>query len=491
MNKTLLLIICDFLLLSLLALARFDTPEEDQPEMDVLPEDPIQAQEDIIEVLKLSLELEEESNENMTASLQETQEELESTADNLEQTQESLSEREQQLALTEAEREELEKNNQALEEDLEERIAVLNTTQKEVEQMNKALEEQRRDAERKLRQMEALQKELQQRQSEIAAAEQRQAELEAENRAVEQRAANLDTQLQLAETESRLVRENLEQVRTEVLTVREENQRLQEHASQLATNLTEGVNAQTERLSQIAEEVRRAQPRNANQIFSDFLGSGVSIDVRFQKSNRRGGDENLVTVLPVVVSDGTDLKAIFTWEDLGISENDLRNANINVRGDIRLGRRTYPLKTIDFLSIDNRILAVPFEAAWAEFLESEPFYVATDPLQFPQAVLVDRKNNGYGDAPFKLEPKTPKHFRFDSRFMNRLMGEFKPRESSIMFSKSGDFLGVLVNPEYAAHIDNFVASETVTLGRADTYKQFQNGYTKMINQTRRFSSGVR
>ena len=118
MNKTLLLIICDFLLLSLLALARFDTPEEDQPEMDVLPEDPIQAQEDIIEVLKLSLELEEESNVNMAASLQETQQELDSTSDNLEQTQESLSQREQELATTEAEREELEKNNHQLEQDL-------------------------------------------------------------------------------------------------------------------------------------------------------------------------------------------------------------------------------------------------------------------------------------------------------------------------------------------------------------------------------------
>ncbi len=491
MNKTLLLIICDFLLLSLLALARFDTPEEDTPEMEVLPEDPIQAQEDIIEVLKLSLELEEESNENMAASLQDTQQELEARSTNLEETQEALSEREKQLAMTEAERQELEKNKEQLEDDLEERIAVLNTTQKEVEQMNNALEEQRRDAERKLRQMEALQKELQDKQEAIAAAEARQAELESAQRAAEQKAAALDTQLQLAETESRLVRENLQQVRSEVLTVREENQKLQEHAAQLATNLTEGVNAQTERLSQIAEEVRRAQPRNANQIFSDFLGSGVSIDVRFQKSNRRGGDEQLVTILPVVVSDGQDLKAVFTWEDLGISENDLRNSSINVRGDIRLGRRTYPLKTIDFLSIDNRILAVPFEAGWAEFIESEPFYVATDPLQFPQAVLVDRENNGYGDARFTLDTNTPEHFRIDSRFMNRLMGEFKPRESSVMFSKSGDFLGVMVNKEYSAHIDNFVATETVTLGRADTYKQFQNSYTKMINQTRRFPSGVR
>jgi hypothetical protein len=484
MNKSLLLIICDFLLLSLLALARFDVPEDEQPEMEVLREDPIQAQEDIIEVLKLSLELEEESNQNMASSLQQTQKELESTASNLEN-------REKELELTEAERETLAKAKEALEANLNEKLAVLDKKEADVKQLNSVLEEERREAERKLRQMEQLQKELQEKQAAIAQAEARQKELDVARNQAEQRAQTLDTQLQLAETESRLVRENLDQVRKEVLTVREDNQRLQQHATQLTTQLTEGVNAQTERLTQIAEEVRRAQPRNANQIFRDFSGSGVSIEVRFQKSNRRGGDEHLATVRPVVVSDGKDLKAVFNWSDLEISESDLRNENINLRGNIRLGRYTFPLTTLDFLSLDNRIVTVPFEQDWAAFIQTEPFYISTEPLKFPQAVLVDMKSSSYGDAPFKLEPKTPNHFRIDSRFMNRLMGEFSPRESSVMFGKSGDFLGVLVNKEFAAHVDNFLPTKTVTLGRADSLKQLQDAYTRMINQTARFPTDVR
>ncbi|MCB1124000.1 MAG: hypothetical protein KJT03_20775, partial [Verrucomicrobiae bacterium] len=310
-------------------------------------------------------------------------------------------------------------------------------------------------------------------------------------RQAEKRAQNLDTQLQLAETESRLVRENLDQVRNEVLTVRADNERLQQHATQLATQLTEGVNAQSQRLSEIAEEVRRAQPRNANQIFRDFTGSGVSIEVRYEKQNRRGGNEQAVTVRPVVVSDGQSLKALFSWSDLEIDVDDLRSPEINLRGNIRLGRYTYPLTTLEFLSLDNRIVAVPLETAWQPFIETEPFYIATEPLKFPQAVLVDMETTSYGDAPFKLEPKTPNHFRIDSRFMNRLMGEFSPRESSVMFSKSGDFLGILVNKEYAAHVDNFVSAQTVTLGRSDSYKQLQEAYTRMINQTKRFPSDVR
>jgi hypothetical protein len=491
MNKTLLLVICDFLLLSLLALARFDTPEEDQVEQEVLSEDPIQAQEDIIEVLKLSLELEEESAQNMAASLQTTQEQLESTANNLDQTKEALDTREKELQLTQEERETLAKAKAELEANLKERIAVIEEKEANVKQLNTALEEERREAERKLRQMEDLQKELQAKQEAIAQAEKRQQELEAAQRMAEQKAQVLDTQLQLAEAESRLVRENLEQVKSEVSIVRDENQRLQQHASQLATELTEGVNAQTERLTRIAEEVRSAQPRNANQIFSDFIGSGVTIDLRYQKSTRGGGDERSITITPVVVSDGVDLKAVFSWDDLGLSENDLRNMALNLRGDIRLGRRTYPLRRLDFLSIDSRIMVVPLQREWAEFLETDPFYLATDPLKFPQAVLVDPQNKSYGDAPFKLEPKTPDHFRIDSRLMNRLMGEFSPRKSSVMFSKSGDFLGVLVNKEYAVHVDNFLPGETVTVGQPTTVRQLQEGYTRMINQIRRLPSDVR
>lgn len=491
MNKTLLLIICDFLLLSLLALARFETPEDEQLELEVLPEDPLQAQEDIIEVLKLSLETEEASNENMAASLKETQDFLQQTQDNLQETQENLESREEELQLTREERKVLTKAKEHLELNLQERIAVLEKTKTQVEKQNALIEEHRLEAEKKLREIAALQEGLRDKQKAIAEAGKRESELSEARNVAEQQAQILNAQLQLAETESRLVRENLEQVKTEISIVRDDNQRLQEHASQLATQLTEGVNAQTERLTQIAEEVRSVQPRNANQIFSDFVGSGVTIEVRYQKSNRRGGNEEMVTVRPVVVSDGQVVKAVFTWDDLDISANDLRNQSINLRGNIRLGRRSYSLTTFAFLSIDTRILAVPLDNSWLNFIESEPFYIATDPLKFPQAVLVDSRNNGYGDARFNVDPKTPDHFRIDSRFINRLMGEFAPRESSVMFSKSGEFLGVMVNKEYAAHIDNFVAARTVTLAQRDTVKQFQDAYTLMINRVRRLPSDAR
>ena len=335
MNRSLLLIICDFLLISLLALARFETPEEEDMEQEVMPEDPLQAQEDIIDVLKLSLDLEQESNQNMATSLQKTQEQLDNATGNLEA-------RESELEQTRQERELLQKNNEDLQTNLEDRIAVLERKERQVSDMSALIEEQEKEAGENLRQMEALQRELKERQAAIAAAEARRKELEEANRAAGLQAQALDTKLQLAETETRLVRQSLEQTKSEVSVVRDENQRLQQHASQLANQLAQGVTAQTERLAAIEEEVRKAQPRSPNLIFADFRGSGVTIDVRYRESFR-GGDERVVTLRPVIVEDEDGLKALLTWDDLKLSENDLRNRRLNFRGVIRLGGQTHPL----------------------------------------------------------------------------------------------------------------------------------------------------
>ena len=481
MNRSLLLIVCDFLLISLLALARFETPEEEGPEQEVMPEDPIQAQEDIIDALKLSLELEQESNLNMTASLQQTQEQLN-------ETENDLQERESELDRTRRERERLQSNNQDLRNNLEDRIAVLQRTEAKVSDLSIRIESQEKEAEEKVRQLEALQSELKEGQAAMAEAEARQRELEEANRAAERQAHALDTQLQLAETETRLVRQNLELARSEVSLIRNENQRLQEHASQLATQLAQGVSAQTERLAAIEDEVRQAQPRSPNAIFADFLGSGLTIAVSYQGN----GVKRSVSVRPVIVSHGEDLKALFTWDDLTLSESDLRNRDLNFRGAIQLGTQTHPLVKMDFLSLDPRLIAVQLDKAWESQLETEPFRIALEPLKFPRAVLVDREKGHYGEAPFKLDIEASDYFRIDNRLMSRLMGDFSPRQSNVMFSQAGDLLGVMVNRRYAAHVDNFLPGVSVTAGRGETTQQeLEQAYDRITNQVRRLPQDLR
>ena len=68
MNKSLLLIICDFLLLSLLGFVQFDIPESSANEIEVSAptEQPKSVEEDLIEALQLLLDEQREIQSNLT-----------------------------------------------------------------------------------------------------------------------------------------------------------------------------------------------------------------------------------------------------------------------------------------------------------------------------------------------------------------------------------------------------------------------------------------
>ena len=76
MNKTLMLVICDFLLLSMLALARFDPPE-DLPEVVLdATASATTAEAELVNLLEESLHAEEASRANLSEDLAESRRNL-------------------------------------------------------------------------------------------------------------------------------------------------------------------------------------------------------------------------------------------------------------------------------------------------------------------------------------------------------------------------------------------------------------------------------
>ena len=80
MNKTLMLVICDFLLLSMLALARFDPPKEAATATLDATASSATAEAELIELLEESLQSELSSRQNLTEDLTETRESLQQKA---------------------------------------------------------------------------------------------------------------------------------------------------------------------------------------------------------------------------------------------------------------------------------------------------------------------------------------------------------------------------------------------------------------------------
>ncbi|HUJ44929.1 MAG TPA: hypothetical protein VLW52_15125, partial [Opitutaceae bacterium] len=92
------------------------------------------------------------------------------------------------------------------------------------------------------------------------------------------------------------------------------------------------------------------------------------------------------------------------------------------------------------------------------------YQTALAPFKFTEAMLVSSGGKGYGEVAFKLDAQTPQYVRMDNRLIKHLVGDFTPSAGDLVFSKTGELLGIMVNSDYCAVIDNFVAAKTIKTG---------------------------
>src|SRR5207248_8766552 len=71
---------------------------------------------------------------------------------------------------------------------------------------------------------------------------------------------------------------------------------------------------------------------------------------------------------------------------------------------------------------------------------------------------------GYGEVAFKLDASEPSYVRVDNRLMKRLFGEFAPSRGDLVLSKTGELLGIMVNNDYCAIINNFLPARALRTG---------------------------
>jgi hypothetical protein len=79
-------------------------------------------------------------------------------------------------------------------------------------------------------------------------------------------------------------------------------------------------------------------------------------------------------------------------------------------------------------------------------------------------VLISAGGKGYGELPFKLDPKNPGYVQVDNRLVRRVFGDFSPTRGDLVLSKTGELLGLMVNTGTCALITNFLPQKTLALG---------------------------
>ena len=436
MNKTLLLIMCDFMLLNLLALTRWEKAEPSHTQLETAaPRAAANApaiNADMVELMRVSLEDEKASREQLASQLSSTQG--------------TLTEREKNLAALQQQKGQLE--------------GALTATQNSARELEKRYSAASQDAFLSKEQLARLQRELEERRGE---AERQQAELarmERQNAEARQRIENLNRKVGEVEQENLLVKQNLTETKQQVEVERLERAKVQEQTTQLA----QGVGQLAEKSGELSQEIRENRPINPNVIFSEFLANRVQTTI----SARRPGlfsptvkDKDSQTIL---VSDGSRVYALVHLSDTPFTMTEIPTDYDQVSGRLTRGSFNAPIAELQFLRLDPRVIVAPIDASLASLVGAKIYQLAKEPFKFPDAVLVRADDGRYGDTPFRIDASNSSYVKLDNRIVTRLFGEIAPKRGDLVFSKTGDLIGIMVNSDFCAVLGNFAAAFTLKTG---------------------------
>jgi septal ring factor EnvC (AmiA/AmiB activator) len=498
MNRTLLLIICDFLLLNLLALTRWEKAEPPRERSAPVPQIVASAasaqNQDLLDLMKIAMEDELASRERLIEELRQTQSHLQTREQTLAQVQTQRTQLESALRDTERRTQDLAQQLSAAAQDAtvtkerlaqihreydakraeadrqQQQITELARQKAAVEQQKAQVEQQKAQVERQFENLNTairvaevekkvlyeslthqLQRELETHRTEADRQRDRVAQLQAETSAAQQQIASLNTAVQVAEVEKKILSENLLEMKQEVTVVREEKSRIQEQTVQLAGSVAQLA----EQSSELTQEIREHRPLNANTLFSEFLTNRVDLSIAAMRPGLFGPVNRSKDSSTVLVSDGTRTFALTHIQDTPFSLGEVGVNWDNITGRISKIPHSFPFTLMTFMAADPRLIVVPVAPEHATTLGVKVYRLASDPFRFPEAVLVSKGGRYYGETEFKLDPKTPQYVRMKTKIFNRLFGEFSPSTGDLVLSKTGELLGVMVNNEYCAVVRSF------------------------------------
>jgi hypothetical protein len=450
MNKTLLLILCDFLLLNLLALTRWEKAEPPTPKQPPVPElaaNAVTKDQDLVQAMRQSLADEKAVRDELAQKL--------SSVDA------TLAAREQSLTQIQAERARLAEERNAV-------ASSLTETQRAAAELSKKFSAATQEATMTREQLAQLQRELAEKQAE--AERQRQALAAREKQLSDAQKQNqmLTMAVVVAEQEKKTLKETAEGLKGQVEVERTERLKVQEANTQLAkasTQLAQGVDQLAERSGQLTKEIRDYRPVNPNVLFNEFSTNRVTANFTATRRGFFGQSNQAKEANTVLVTDGQQTFAIlhiadtvFTLGEVGVNWESVK-VELSKRG----GNRS-TANAVQFLSQDPRVVALPLDAAQTTALGAKVYPLAADPFKFSEAVLIDADGRGYGEVGFKLDPTEPGFVRVDNRFFKRMFGDFSPKRGDLVFAKTGELLGIMVNNDYCAVLKNFAPLQSLRTG---------------------------
>lgn len=460
MNRSILIVIVDFLLVSLIAFSDFnrDQSETTAPQVSA-PK--ATAGQDVMGSLKIALEDEKQSREKLSLDLQNTRQNLQAQQEALAQREARIKEYQDNLRKTEEQARQIEQQRTALAQ----QYASAQTSLKDVQEKLQSASTENLVSKEK---MEQLQTELKRREDESKNLQSKLGDLEKSHQATLMEKQQLTAQLQVSEAEKRLTREQVQQLRGEVASVREEKTKLQETTTKLADNVGTLATKSTE----LTKEIRENRALAPNTIFNEFSTNRITTTFQATRAGLFGRnidkDKNGQSIL---FNDGAQTYAVFHVEDTPLMLYNPGTDWNKLTAVMSHGAVAFSAVRLAFSAQDPRIIIIPIGEAQARQLGVKIYKPATDPFKFQDAVIVGANEGYYGECKFEIDLKTPQYVKVDRNLLKGLFGKFNPSRGDLVFARSGEVLGIMVNTEYCAVLQKIVPSRTIMCGENITSQQ--------------------
>ncbi|HWC61408.1 MAG TPA: hypothetical protein VHC44_17070 [Verrucomicrobiae bacterium] len=447
MNRSILIVICDFLLVSLLVFSTPDTTKiTGETGAAAVPASEAtnapSGGKDLAMVMRTALTEEQQKREQLQSELQKTR----STA------------AQQQKQLTEAEKRAQEIQQQQA--NLQQQYAAAQTN---LTALNEQLNARSTEATLTKEQLAAMQADMKKREDQAAALKKQLADLEKANQAAIADREKLTNQLQMADLERRHAAEMAAQAQQQVQMEREEKAQLQ----QQNTKLAEGVKTLANKSGELAQEIRENRPLASNTIFNDFVTNAVDVLFTATRPGFFGGETTKDhTTKTVLITDGTNTFAVCHVQDtpmtFWVPPTDWDIMAVKLQH----GAGQLPIPTFSFAQADPRMVIMPVNRTDANRLNAKVYRLSGDPFKFQDAVLVGAEEGYYGECKFQIDVRTPDYVKLDRSLLKGLFGKFNPSRGDLVFSRTGELLGIMANDTYCLVIHKFDATSTFHLDQS-------------------------
>ncbi len=438
MNRSILIVICDFLLVSLLTFStdinHIASPEtRTATNTEIVTNEVVNPGNALTNVLTLALAEERKFQEQLQQQLTEVQ----ATAT---QQQAQLS-REQLVASERAQ-----ENAQ-----LQQQFASAQTNLVNLSQQLQTTSAQARQSQQQLG---AAQAEAQKESSLAAALRQQIEALSRTNQLTANEKQQLATQLQVAEAEQRAAADRAALMQQQVQAERAQEAQLAEGFKQLATNS-----------STLTKEIVENRALAPNTIFSGFLTNRIQATLTASRTGflRISSTKN-AQAYTVLATDGTNIFSLCHVDDTPLTIWDPGTDWDRLTGTLAANGAQVEIHTINFHRGDPRVVMFPVSAADAHRLGTMIYPISADPYKFQDAVIVGADTGYYGECDFQISPDAPQYVKLDRSFLRGLVGKFNPSRGDLVFSRTGELLGIMVNGTYCLVIHDFAPAATLACG---------------------------